>query len=137
MKLLKRLTLALGILMCVVSIGIGAMSNDELQRAIHNCYENNDKSACEALIYNGLESVEQCDRDTCFVAGSVYTQAGYYKEAIPYYEKAISLGDNSGYGLLGYIYTALQDYFNAQKYCKMACDKGDKVSCYNLGLIVL
>lgn len=35
MKLLKRLTLALGILMCVVSIGIGAMSNDELQRAIH------------------------------------------------------------------------------------------------------
>lgn len=79
-----------------------------------NCYENNDKSACEALIYNGLESVEQCDRDTCFVAGSVYIQAGYYKEAIPYYKKAISLGDSSGYGLLGYIYTALQDYFSTE-----------------------
>lgn len=49
MKLLKRLTLALGILMCVVSIGMGAMNNDEWERARHNCFENADKSACQAL----------------------------------------------------------------------------------------
>lgn len=72
MKLLKRLIFALEILMGVVSIGMGAMSNDEWEKARHNCFENEDKSACEALIDNGLPSVEKCDKDTCsFVGGNL------------------------------------------------------------------
>lgn len=142
MKLLKRLTFALGILIGVVSIGMGAMSNDELQRAIHNCYKNNDKSACEALIDNGLPSVEKCDKDACVFVGVIYDKVGHYREAIPYFEKAIALGYNDGYGFLGDAYYKLADNFNAKKYYEIACkkDNGDLAhaeNCYNLGTIYL
>ena len=127
-----------GILASVVSVSMGAMSDEEWQRARHNCFENKDKSACYTLINNGLLSVGQCDKESCGFIGSIYYQAGYFKEAIPYFEKAIALGDNSGYAALGNTYHKLQDYFNAKQYYEIACNKGngDAVqaeSCYNLG----
>lgn len=136
MKLLKRLTLALGILMCVVSIGMGTMSNDEWNRARQNC-QNEDKSACQALINNGLVSVEQCDKDSCGFVGAVYYQAGRYREAIPYFKKAITLG-HSVYEALALSYDKLQDYYNAKKYYEIGCNKGNgdlvqSENCYNLG----
>lgn len=60
---------------------------------------------------------------------------GHYREAIPYYEKAIDLGDNSGYGLLSDTYYKLQDYYNSKKYDETSCNKGNSVSCHNLGLM--
>lgn len=140
MKLLKGLTLALGILMCVVSIGMGAMSNDEQERARYNCFENKDKDACQALIDNGLASVEQCDKSNCASVGRFYRIAGHYRDAIPYYEKAIALGNDSGYAGLATTYYELQDYYNAKKYIEIACNtgNGDLVqaeSCYNLWLM--
>lgn len=134
MKLLKRLTLALGILICVVSIGMGAMNNDEWERARYNCFENDDKDACQTLIDNGLPSVEQCDKSNCAFVGSVYRIAGHYRDAIPYFEKVIVFGDNRVYTPLGYTYYELQDYYNAKKYFEIGCNKGELVSCYNLGL---
>lgn len=142
MKLLKRLTLALGILMCVVSIGMGAMSDEELERAGDNCFENEDKSACQALINNGLPSIGQCDKGFCAFIGVIYYQAGRYKEAIPYFEKAITLGsnDNRVYGALGDTYYELQDYYNAKKYYEIGCGKGNgnlaqSKPCFNLGIM--
>lgn len=141
MKLLKRLTFALGILMGVVNIGMGAMSNDEWNRAKYNCAEN-DKSACQAIIDNGLPSVGQCDKESCGPIGAVYYKAERYKEAIPYFEKAIALGDNKRYPmfLLARSYDKLQDYYNAKKYYEIGCSKGNEDlsqadNCYNLGLM--
>ena len=138
MKLLKRLTFALGILVGVVSIGMGAMSDDEWEKARYNCFENEDKDACQALIDNGLKSVEQCDKHSCGFVGSVYIQAGYYRSAIPYFEKAIVFGDNRVYTPLGYTYEKLQDYYNAKKYYEIGCSKinrNQSKACFNLGLI--
>ncbi|ETD24250.1 tetratricopeptide repeat protein [Helicobacter macacae] len=137
---MKRLVLVCGILASVVSIGMGAMDRDEWERARYNCFENEDKSACYALINDGLVSVEQCNKDNCGSAGAVYRIAGRYREAILYYEKAIALGDNRGYGTLGYTYDKLQDYYNAKKYYEIACNKGNgdlaqSEPCYNLGLM--
>lgn len=129
--------------MCVVSIGMGTMSDEEWQRASHNCVENNDKSACEALINDGLPSVEQCNKsyrkNDCAAVGVLYFLAERYREAIPYLKKAIALGDRI-YGMLALTYDKLQDYYNAEKYYEIGCNKGngDAVqaeSCYNLGLM--
>lgn len=137
---MRKLVLACGILVGVVSVGMGAMSEEEWHRARHNCFENRDKSACQALINDGLVSVEQCDKDTCTVVGGVYDLAGRYREAIPYHKKAIALGDNRGCAYLGNIYIKFQDYYNAKKYFEIACNNGNDeylqaVSCYNLGFM--
>ncbi|ETD24248.1 tetratricopeptide repeat protein [Helicobacter macacae] len=139
---MKKLVLVCGILASVVSVSMGAMSQEEWQRASHNCFENEDKSACQALINHSIEmgwgSLEQCSKDNCALIGHCYYVAGRYREAILYYEKAIALGDNSGYGTLGDTYAKLQDYYNAKKYYEIACNKGNgdihqSGSCFNLG----
>lgn len=89
---------------------------------------------------NGLASVEQCDKSNCASVGRFYRIAGHYRDAIPYYEKAIALGNNSGYAGLATAYYKLQDYYNAKKYIEIAYNigNGDLVqaeSCYNLELM--
>lgn len=121
---IAKCVLACGILASVVSVGMGAMSEEEWERARHNCFKNNDKSACEALIDNGLVSVEHCN-GVCVAVGEFYYEAERYREAILYFEKAIALGDNRGYILLGMAYDKLQDYYNAKKYYEIACDIND------------
>ncbi|ETD24253.1 tetratricopeptide repeat protein [Helicobacter macacae] len=138
---MRKLVLVFGILASVVSVSMGAMSKEEWDRGWHNCFENRDKSACQALINNGLPSAEECPKNpksVCSIYGVIYYTAGYYHEAIPYFEKAIALGDNSGYDVLGATYDKLQDYYNAKKYLEIGCNKGNgdldqAGSCYNLG----
>ena len=137
---MKKLALVCGILASVVSIAMGDISSEEWEKARYNCLLNEDKSACEALINDGLVSVEQCNKDNCGSVGAVYYFAGRYRETIPYHEKAIALGDNKGYGALGFTYHSLQDYYNAKKYYEIACNKGDgdlvqAEICYNLGVL--
>lgn len=125
---MRNIALACGILVSVVSVSLGAMSYDELQRAEHNCRKNQDKNSCQALINHGLVSVEQCNKynNSCTLIGAIYFVAERYREAIPYFEKAIALGDNvGGYVILGAIYYKLQDYYNAKKYYEIACDTND------------
>lgn len=137
---IAKCVLACGIWQVWLSISIGEMSDEELKRGWHNCYENEDKSACQALINNGLPSAEECPKNpknVCTICGSIYYTAGHYHEAIPYFEKAIALGDRI-YGMLGVTYQSLEDYYNAKKYYEMACNKsnGDLAhaeGCSNLG----
>ncbi|MGX2984447.1 tetratricopeptide repeat protein [Helicobacter sp. 23-1048] len=161
---MKKLVLICGILAGVLS-GMDAMSeedkerfsniveaikqrdersDEEWEKAKYNCHFNNDKSACQALIDDGLASVEQCTKETgtnnCIFVGGIYNQAGHYREAIPYLEKAIALGDNGAYELLllGLTYIALNDYFNAKKYFEIGCNKVSYLQsqfCYNLGVM--
>lgn len=129
---MRKLVLAFGILVSVVSVGMGAMSSDEWNRAVHNCFENDDKNACYALINDGLPSVQQCEKHYCGSIGGIYYFAERYREAIPYFEKAIALGDRE-YASLGNAYYKLQDYYNAKKYYEIGCNKGNTTCCYNLG----
>ena len=135
---MKKLALVCGILASVVGVSLGKMSSDEQKKTIYNCLSNNNKSACNALINSGLESVEECDKKTCSFAGAVYYQARRYKEAIPYYEKLIALGDNREYAMLAEIYHKLQDDHNASKYYEIDCNEGNTYtqaeSCNNIGL---
>lgn len=89
---MRNIALACGILVSVVSVSLGAMSKEEWDRASYNCLYNEDKNACQALINRGLASVERCNKDSCAFVGAVYGAAGRYREAIPYFEKAIALG---------------------------------------------
>ena len=136
---MKRLVLVCGILASVVSVGMGAMSSDEWNRAVYNCAMD-DKSACYALINDGLPSVEQCNKDSCRFVGTVYSIVERFREAIPYFEKAIALGGDRYGSLLGGAYYKLQDYYNAKKYYEMGCNKGNgdlthAEGCFNLGLM--
>ena len=156
---MKKLALVCGILASVVvsiSVGVWAMSGNELDRARDNCLNNEDKSACEAFFMNALPnveqcygegvscffdtfpSVEQCDKNTCFVVGLSYGGARRYKEAIPYFEKAIALGENYAAPFLATIYGNLRDYPNEKKYFEMGCNKGNgdlvqALACSSLG----
>lgn len=143
---MKKLVLAFGILAGVVSVSMGAISDEEWNRAKYNCIVNKDKNACQALINNGFVSVEQCyidksEGDCGFVAG-IYYLAERYREAIPYFEKAIALGDYEYSFLLALAaaYDKLQDYYNAKKYYEIACNKGNgdaaqAESCFRLGIM--
>ena len=138
--MLKRAILICGILASMLTVGYSAISDDERARARHNCFDNDDKSACQSLIDIGLPSAEQCNKDTtCFILGVVYVKAGHYREAIPYFKKAITLKDNGAlYNNLGVAYQHLNDYFSAKKYFEIGCNKvsdAQSLSCYNLGVM--
>ena len=117
-------------------------SDEEWDKARYECFDNNDKNACRALIDDGLASVDQCTEETgtnnCIFVGRIYDRAGHYREAIPYFEKAITLGNNYAYELLGLTYIALNDYFNTKKYFEIGCNKVSYLQsrfCYNLGVM--
>lgn len=92
-KVQKSVAIMCVILASMLDAGIGAISEEYWGKTKHNC-SNNDKSACQALIDSGLPSVKQCNKDDCSFVGIVYYQMEYYREVIPYFEKAIALGDS-------------------------------------------
>ena len=79
----KVVVLLCGILVCMLSIGICDSLIDSIVQDQMRCLTLQDKSACQALIDNGLQSVEECTKDTCGAVGAVYEKAGHYIEAIP------------------------------------------------------
>lgn len=145
---MRKLVLACGILVGVVSVSMGAMSQEELEKTEYDCYLRSDlgvtiqeedlleakekfgKNACQALIDNGLPSVEQCDKE-CSALGFIYYIAGHYIKSVSYYEKAITLGDTV-YANLALAYEKLGDYFNSNKYNEIGCNKGIANCCFNL-----
>ena len=150
---IAKCVLVCWILVGVVSVGMGAMSQEEWDRNYYDCIEvsrgtlitaKSNKNACQALINHSIEmgwgSLEQCSKDSCGAIGDFYYFAGRYREAIPYYEKSIALGVTSSYVTLGNAYFQIEDYYNANKYFKIGCEKVDAsqataTSCHNLGVL--
>lgn len=132
MKKLALVFVILASVVGVVSIGIWLSSDEEWDRNYADCVEvsrgrftnesKSDKNACEVLINRSIEkgwgSLKQCSRIECEVVGDFYLYAERYKEAIPYYEKAIALGNTSAYTNLGNAYFEIKDYDNAKKTLK-------------------
>ena len=135
---MKKLVLICGVIVSLLSVGMGAMSQNEWERAVDECFYQDNKNVCQTLIDNGLASVEQCGKDkgkgNCYFIGAVYYKAGHYREAIPYFEIVIALGDNRAYTMLGFAYYELNDYFNAKKYFEIGCNKvSEPFCCFTLG----
>lgn len=89
-----------------------------------------------------MPSVEECNNDDCREICNIYNYADNKEGAIPYCEKAVTLGDNDISWQLGYFYLESNDYFNAKKYFEIACNKfsdNDELrkgtSCYELGVM--
>ncbi|MGX2972713.1 hypothetical protein [Helicobacter sp. T3_23-1059] len=61
---MKKLIFIAGILASAISMGISVMSEEEWEKARYECFDNNDKNACQALIDDGLQSVEECTKET-------------------------------------------------------------------------
>lgn len=147
---MRKLMLACGILASVVSVSMGAMSQEEWDRNYYDCIEvsrgtplvesKSNKNACQALINHSIEmgwgSLERCIKDNCEMIGKLYFLVERYREAIPYLEKAIALGDTTACVTLGNTYFQIEDHYNANKYYKIGCEKVDAnqaISCHNLG----
>lgn len=112
---------------------------DEFDESFFDCAYDEDLNACQKLIDLGMASLEDCNYTNCFFIGSVYYIAGHLNKAILYYQKAISLGDERGYGGLGNLFYKKQDFHSSKKHLEIACNKLNDViganSCHNLGLL--
>ncbi len=80
------------------------MSDKEWNQNKSDCILNENFTACQALIDNGLPSVAQCDKSNCIFIGIIYENAGRTQEAIKYYKKSYSLGDYSITHNIGILY---------------------------------
>ena len=112
------------------------MSNNEWEKAYEKCL-NEDFSACQRLVDNGLASVLQCEKYSCNKIGTILRNIGRIDEAMKYYKRAISLGNYEGYRFLGILYGSFKkDFTNAKKNYEIACDKyKEKESCFLLALM--
>ena len=137
---MKNLALILWILAGFIGISFAQMSQAEWNQNKNNCFDNENSTACQALIDNGLKSVAQCDKSNCDFIGVIYQNAGLIQDAIKYYEKALAFGDYKAAHSFGILYGKEGNFTDSFKYMSMACekisakDKGLKgVACFNLG----
>lgn len=135
---MKRLVLVFGILASVVSVGMGAMSEKEWHR--HNCFKNNDKSSCQRAgllignmtnndidewMMNGHSCINKGDKNACKVVfDKIQKDYGtqYCSDSVKFCS------------LVASIYYTTGDFFNANKYYEILCNKlNESESCSILG----
>ncbi|MGX3044388.1 tetratricopeptide repeat protein [Helicobacter sp. T3_23-1056] len=105
----------------------------ESKQQWEDCTKYKNASACKKIIDSGFPSADKYDdKQACNDIGIIYNLAGYPKQAIPYYERAISLGYDKAYFNLGLLYQQNNDKEKAKKYYQPACDKGIYEACYAL-----
>lgn len=104
-----------------------------------NCIKYKNPSVCKKIIDSGIfPSADKCDdKQTCNGIGIIYKLAGYPQQAIPYYERAASLGSNVAMFNLGLLYRQNNDKQKAKKYYQPACDNGAYEACYGLGHLLV
>lgn len=134
---MRKLVLAFGILVSVVSVSMGAISED---KDIQDCFQKNDKNACQRagllignmtpndiLEWNSdvINCRENKDKNSCQVAvdkiekgyGLQYCSAGLFCSQV------------------ALMYEDVGDFFKANKYFEILCHKwNDADGCFFLGL---
>lgn len=129
---MKKLVLACGILVSVVSVGMGAMSEEEWHR--HNCFKNNDKISCQKIgflvgidewMMNAHSCINKEDKNACKVVFDKI-QKDYGTQYCSNNVKFCSL--------VASVYYTTGDFFNANKYYEILCNKlNESESCLILG----
>ena len=90
----------------------GPLTQEEWQYTYNFCMQNN-VNACDFLINNGLVSAQNCYNEQCDTVGMIYTLAGRYDEALPYFEKSCGSGNIASCGnVADMYYFYLKDYFS-------------------------
>ncbi|RDU66242.1 sel1 repeat family protein [Helicobacter didelphidarum] len=113
----------------------GSLNEEEWRYTYNFCMQNN-ANACDYLIDNGLTSAQNCYPNQCDTIGIIYTLAGRYSEALPYFERSCEFGNMASCGSVGdTYYFYLKDYFKAKEYYEKSCKQKNSASCYNLGFM--
>lgn len=101
------------------------------------CYAD-DLNACQKLLNNGLQSINQCAQYGCLGIGIIYEKMNQPLKAIDYYKRDIDLGNRVAYTFLGEIYNNNGNTLEAKKYLQIACDEGVDSSyraCLSLAIL--
>lgn len=134
------------ILLCVVFVAVSVaslnaekLSSEQTNQLFNDCVTNKNKNSCQKLIDNGLSSVEQCN-ENCNEIGGIYRFAENYQQAFKYFHKACNVSGNMrGCVNLGIAYNdgegVKQNFFEALKFYKRACDLNNSMACNNLGIL--
>ena len=126
----------------MLSVGLNAenLSDKQFNQLAVDCLDNENISSCQRLIDSDrLESVEQCDKETCNNIGRVYYGAKNYQQASKYFKKACDLNYMVACHNVGVLYAegkgVKQDFVNARKYYEKACNANVAEACNNLGVL--
>lgn len=120
----------------------------------HECIENANKQACQTLITsNALSSLKECVATcqsigidgwcpkSCNSIGVLYTQIGDYNQAMAYFKKSISLGNENPYFHFPYLHYKSGNMETLQMLdtkCNQSKDKESQaIACTMLGNIYL
>lgn len=135
---MKKLVIMLGISLCLGNINAKIMSNDDIKKAFDECIkiQEGQKQICQKYIDSGLQSTNNCNKDTCLLIGIIYKNAGHFNQAEKYYNQAMALGNNS-YVSFGDLYETQNNISKAKKYYKIGCDRTDYTSCDKLGSLYM
>ncbi len=138
---MKKLVVVFWILGSFVSAGFAEINERELPQEFNSCLQNNDADACQVIIDNILKHIKRCDKETCFLMGSIYLNAGYTQEALTYLRNAVIFGDYYAAHFLSMLYDRGGNFAVSLEYEKMVCEKIDisqykklkGEACYNVG----
>ncbi|MGX3044779.1 tetratricopeptide repeat protein [Helicobacter sp. T3_23-1056] len=113
MKSFKILLIAL----TLINLLYADESNSQSIEQTIECIEKNNKKACQILIEsNALSSLKECVATcqsigidgwcpkSCNSIGAVYTKIGDYNQAMEYFKKSISLGNEYSYNYFPYLH---------------------------------
>ena len=122
--------------------------NDEFGRLLNNA--NNGDSALRefnislvdyALKSNNVPSVNECDKNTCYVLGRFYAfevqgenpaKIADINKGVAYLKRAGDLGNALGYETLAMIYQNNGNLQMANQYYNLSCQMGNATSCQNV-----
>ena len=111
------------------------LSDEQFMQLAIDCANNQNKISCQRVIDSS--NLEQCNKTTCNIIGSVFFLSADYKQAMKYYQKAADLGNAWGYNNLGFLHNegqgVQQNFTKAFKLYEKACDLSLAAACYNLG----
>lgn len=139
---LQKLSITLSILAFSIDINLVAnplkkapLSEAESTQAFHSCVIKKDDNACQKLINNSAQTIEECTKSTCNDMGLIYQNAGFQNKAIGYFKKAIDLGDTRSYHNLALLYKEMGNIPQAKKYYELAISKNQFGARLNLGTL--
>lgn len=113
--------------------GLDSIDSIKIEQ-FYSCAEN-DESACEGLLNNGILSVDECEKHTCLIIAQIYVKAGKFLESIPYYEKACGADILQACFELGATFEHLGKSKNALMKYQNSCHFGYLQSCYAMAMM--
>lgn len=106
---------------------------------------NGVKNSCVLLLQLGIPSLDECSPDVCHLIGAVLSANDENSRAIPYLQKSCRsnqspldknfVKQNLGCTLLGLLYQMEGDKREAESAYNLACNYGDPLGCYNMGML--